>query len=508
MTKAQSLALKAGRDKRSERVTRRTMIQREILNLRGQVASEIAKSKHAAGINLHLGDIDEEYVPDLKTLKSRTRVFERMANDPQVRGQLRAITMTIASSVVFKASGGTQARRDLLAANILNDGPRKLWCSSSWLDRLYESFGCLIYGFTLFGKTRRVVDGKMIYSDLSWLHPRSVDDNGWIMNEVDELQEVRRTYTDAKGVPHTMEPIPASELFLMTWDRRGPNWEGNAFIRPMYRPWMLGEMAEKIDIIDLQNRGVGIPVATLSGAGGQKERDTLVEILKSMRGGSKERAFIVLEKDEEVKYLTSEGQAKDAIPTLQHHRSNIVKAAGTEYFEQGNTATGSRAGASALASGFFIEVNAIVKHIVDMINFGVGTMPGLAQELQDLNFDDDDDYAIITASSVSPTEQLDNVPLMLEAVAKGAVPPNIKHANHLATLLNWPTLTKAEYEAAQEAMTSLSPAFGGAGRPTEAGPDEQGRDDREGRRLGMAEKKTLLSGGIPPMRSPAWHWLR
>jgi len=467
-------------------------------------------------MNLQLGDINEEYVPDLKTLANRIRIFERMSNDPQVRGQLRAVTMTMVSGVRWKVEGGdTQEMRDLVESNLIGTGDPSLACSSSWLDFLFESLGCLIYGFSLFGVTRDIVDDYMVFTDLSWLHPRSVDEDGWVMDESDNLVAVRRSYADATGAYHAREPIGIDELFLMCWDRRGPNWEGNAFIRPMYKPWLLGEMAEKIDIIDLQNRGVAIPLAKLSGSGGVKERDTLVQMLKDMRGGSKERVFLVIDKESDISFLTSQGQARDAGPTLQYHGSRIVKAAGTEYFEQGNTATGSRAGASALATGFFVEVDAVRILIEDMINCGIRRMPGLVKQLIDMNFDGVKKYPRIVGSRVSPTEQLDNIPLIGDNVAKGVIPPHLKLANQILGRLGYELMSQEEWDAAMEAKKPVqtlgpgSPADGGPGRPNVAGPDGQGRDDTNGRRLMMQEEKKTLPGEIPPMkRGASYPWLQ
>jgi hypothetical protein len=279
----------------------------------------------------------------------------------------------------------------------------------------------------------------------------------------------------------------------------------------MYKPWLLGEMAEKIEIIDLQNRGVGIPVAKLSGTGGTKERDTLIEILKSLRGGSKERAFVVLDKDESVEFLTSQGTVKDAGPVIAHHQMGIVKAAGTEYFE---SAASGRAGAAALATGFFVNVDGVRVHLEDMWNNGVGNMPGLVEELIDMNFDNVKEYPRIVGSRVSPTEQLDNIPLIQDATAKGVIPPNIKIANEMLMRLGWPELTKAEWEEAQamKAQSTLgpgSPAAGGPGRPNIAGPDPQGRNLPADVGLSDAQKKTPDTGEIPlRTRAASYPWLR
>ncbi len=493
-----------------------TDLQREVVSLRSQVAQELSRNRHSAGIQMRLGDIDEEYVPELKPIKSRMRVFDRMANDPQVRGQLRAITMTLISGVRWKTEGGTPEGRELIESNILRRGPRKFWMATSWLNFLFENMGCLVHGFAPFGVSwSRPIEGRQLLSNLTWLHPRSFDEDGWKVDEFDQFLGIRRSFVDGTGKQHTREFTSAEDLFLTCWDRRGPNWEGNAFIRPMYKPWLLNEMAEKIDMIDLQNRGVGIPVAKLSGNGGAKERDTLVSILKSLRGGSKERAFIVLQNDEEIKYLLSEGHAKDAGPVLSHHRTNISTSAGTEYFQQGNTSSGSRAGASALATGFFINVDAIRVILQDQINYGAGDQPGLVERLIERNFGPDVEPPQIVGSKVSPTEQLDNVPLIQDAVAKGVIPRNRDLANEMLERLGSTTrFDKAEWDEAirLDNPTTLgpgSPARGGPGRPPGAGDDPRGRDDADSQRLRLAaEKKTLIGESPPPSRPASWRWLR
>jgi hypothetical protein len=485
------------------------MLDNEITSLRQQVGRELTRAM-SSGISLSLGDITEEYVTELKTLRSRIAIYDRMANDPNIAGQLRAIWMTIVSGVRWKMVGGREELRVKCAANFLRQGPRKYWCARSWNETLYNSLSMLPYGFSLFGKTWTPADdGTMVLSDLTWLHPRSVDEDGWDMDDADNLLGVRRSYQTGTGKSYVREYNGADDLFLMTWGRRGANWEGVSYIRSMYRPWKLGEMAEKIDIIDLQNRGVGIPVAYLSGQGGQKERDTLVDILKSLRGGSKERAYIVLQADEKVEFLTSTGTARSAQDTLAHHRASLVKAGGQEYFEQGNTATGSRAGASALATGFFVNVDGIIRCIEDQFNNGCGRMPGIIEEWCAFNDDDleAEEIPTLQGSRVSPTEQLDNIPLVQDAIAKGAIPATLSIANEMLRRLGWPEQTPAEFEEAMSRKVT-SPAFGGPGRPNEAGPDEQGRDDKDGRRLNMQEKKTANSGVSLVPRSAVYPWQR
>lgn len=465
-----------------ERMTRDDIIQNEIRSLRTQIAVELSSQRtlasgvdpfgpttFASGQTGSLGRINEEYVPELKGTHQRIQVFDRMVNDPHVRGQIRSIAMTLVSGVRWQVEDGTQEQQDLVGANILRMGPPKWWASSSFYDRLNEGLGMLVHGFSAFALTRAMVEDTMIYQHIKWLHPRSIDENGWWMDENDNLQYITRSFIDSMGKGWSRAPIPVEDLFLMSWDRRGPNWQGNAFIRPMYKPWKFTEIAEKIDIIDLQNRGVAIPVAHLSGAGGPKERDTLLNILRTLRGGNKDQAFLVLEKDETVDYLTASGTPKDASAIIREHHGGIAKVGAGEYSETGSG--GGRASASVLATGFYINVDAIRILVQDMMNFGCGPMPGLSESLQNANFDTTKKgfrYAVISGSRVSPTEQFDNIPLIQDAIKAGMIPPTLKYANETARRLGWPELTKQEFD---EGMQLLGKGQQPMGAPTQAGPD-------------------------------------
>jgi len=266
----------------------------------------------------------------------------------------------------------------------------------------------------------------------------------------------------------------------------------------MYKPWKFAEIAEKIDIIDLQNRGIAIPVAHLSGAGGPRERDTLQEILRSLRGANKDRAFIVLDKDESIDFLTSTGTPKSAQEPIDRNHMGIAKAGGSEYSEIGPGAGGGRASASVLATGFFINVDAIRILIQDMINFGVGPMPGLSEEIQDANFDTEADkfeYARIEGSRVSPTEQFDNIPLIQDSVKSGLIPPSLKYANETARRLGWPEITQEEFKAGMELM--------GKGQQPMGRPGEAGADPNPTRGDKMSQTAPESKGKAPEVKSVA-----
>ena len=518
MTRAESLAVaraarsvKAAARKQGPVTLTDEAERREILALRSELGVALGKNFGASGMNLNLGDIQEENVPELKTLSGRTEIYDRMGNDAAVYAQVNTVVMSIISGVRWSVEGGKKEHQDFVRANILREGPRKYWMARSWIDFMGEVCSSLDYGFALFGKSWRIVGDKQVYDDLKWLHPRSIrDDNGWEMDDQDNLLAVHRTFKDGTGQMVSDQRIESKDLFLVRWNGRGPNWEGRAFIRSMYKEWKLAELALKIWLIHLQNCGVGIPMAKLSGLGGPKERDTLVEILKSLRGGSKERAFIVIEKEEDIKYLTSDGQVADAGAVMETLARRIAGAGGQEAFQQGSTDSGSRAAASALLTPFLMKVDAARIIFQNIINHGVANLVGLVEEEVYNNFGEVDECPQIVGSRVSPTEQLDNIPHVLDAIQKGGMAPHLKYNNEIARRLGWPTLTEEEFAASMSSR--VGQPGGGPGRPPEIGPKDNPqdpRDDTAGRRFGLQEGQPRRPlGEIPPMRKGvSWPWL-
>ena len=503
-------ALAKARKAKAAKREGRLAIEREIVGLRSQIGASMNEMHGASGIKVNLGDIAEEYVPELQSFRARIDIYDRMMNDPVVSGTVRAVFNTMLSGVRWSVEGGPAEMRDLVAANLLRQGPKSLWCSTSWMQRLYETMCCLIYGVSLFAKTRTRVGDKIVFKHLKYLHPKSVDEDGWVMDENDHLVAIRRSYNDAEGNFFVRQPVPSEDLDLYVWDARGPNYEGNAFIRPFYKPWKLRELAEKLEMIDAQNRAVGIPLAKLSAGGGANERDRLVSMLKNMRGGSKERAFLVIQNDESIEYLTAQGQVKDMKPILDGKRFDIAAAGGTIALEATNAESGSRAAASALLTPFMLNVDATKVRLEDMVNFGVLDRAGLVEELLGLNFDteglDRDNLPRIVGTRVSATEVIDNLPNIVDAIQKGAISRTLETENHIRKGTGAPEISKKQFDDAKS-----SPAPNQGGRPTEVDdpmiPDS--RKDKDGGRFGLvaAQKKTVISETRAKRRSMFSPWL-
>jgi hypothetical protein len=475
-------------------------------------ANQSSRSGFVSGLNIDLNRINEEYVPALTSWPARMLMYQRMGNDAKIAAILRANQLPLISAVRWKAEGGADESRELLASNILRQGDPRFWCDTSFTQRLFEMAQSLQYGISLFGKVPDIVDGVYFYRSLPYLSPKSLGGtNGpfeW-SEDGTRLVAIHRSYKLPGGKGQVQdERWPIDAVFPVVWNMVGENWEGVPMIRSMYRAFTEKDIAAKIQMIDLQNRGVGIPKGKLAPGDGPKAAETMTQILKDMRGGSKERAFILEADGQEIKFLTSEGGTLDAGPILADKNNEFAAGGGTDFQQQGQTTSGSRATGSVLMVDHMQQLDATRQIFEDQINHGCGNSIGLCEELQLINFGPQEEYARIVGTRVNSTDQLDNVSNIIEAIQKGGLTHDLSIENYIRKSQGIETLTAAEFDKAMAAKrTSLVPNVGG--RPSEVGDSdrEEPRDDTEGRRYGLTEKKTLHVGNKQTRSARSYGWL-
>lgn len=474
-------------------------------------ANDGAKGRgYVSGVKLSLQTLDEEYVPELRSLIPRLDIYQRMGNDAKIAAQLRGNILPLLSTKRAKVVGGTQEMRDLVDQNLLRRGDPRFWCETSWMQRQLEKLQCLHDGFAFHGKTREIVDGYMIFRRLTYLHPRSLGGGmgPWEWDKgTGRLVAVHRQYLLPGGGQVSDERIPIEDISASVWWQTGENWEGSALIRPMYGAWKKKDLASKIGMIALMNGGVAIPMATMGQGDGPKDRDALKTIAADLRGGSKERQFIILANGQKIELMTSNGTIVDARPMVQEQNMDIAAAGSMDFMQQGQSESGSRAGGSVMMVAFMQQLDALREWNQEQINHGAGYLKGDVEELIYSNFDPVKECPVIEISRVSPTEQLDNGPNISDAVQKGSISLDLKVENHMRHAYGIEELSQDEFDAIREKMVQARQPVDLGGRPQEVGDfdREDPRDDKMGRQFGLAataQKKT--PGATRPTRRGAY----
>lgn len=303
-----------------------------------------------------------EYNPKLAGAHGLEQFDKMRKSDGTVRGTLRIVKTPVLAADWYIQAGGERLK-DKKAAEFVWKNLTELM-SISWTQVLTESLLMCDFGYYIFEKVydERVVDGRnrTIWKKLAPRHPLDIeswvfDENGgpvgcWFRtthedadawrNEVMSGANSTQTgnmpglvndptptvsgipYLDAQFHPNAIF-IPIEKLLVFTFDKEAGNIEGVSVLRSAYKHWYYKEQLYKIDAIQKERHGIGIPVIKLP-MGYKPEDKTAAENLgRNIR--TNERAHIVLPPGWDILMLKLEGNPVDALKSVEHHDKLIEK---------------------------------------------------------------------------------------------------------------------------------------------------------------------------------------
>jgi hypothetical protein len=315
-----------------------------------------------------------EYNPKLLGQKGLQEYDRMRKSDSTVRSSLRIFKSPVLSAAWFMEPGGTRAV-DKRAAEFIWKNLTGDIMTISWSQILQEALLMCEFGYYMFEKVyeNREIDGKprTIWRKLAPRHPMDVEswvfdprDCGpvgvWMYSNPPDVEEARRidrlpganaTVNDpnyhsypgitgapaqnVSGIPNlmgydgdaAMHPgcvfIPIEKLIVCTFDREAGNIEGTSVLRSAYKHWYFKEQLYKIDAIQKERHGIGIPVIKLPQGYKKEDKEAAEDLGRNIR--TNERAHIVLPPGWDVAMLKLEGNPVDAMKSIEHHDRLIEK---------------------------------------------------------------------------------------------------------------------------------------------------------------------------------------
>jgi hypothetical protein len=262
----------------------------------------------------------QEYNPALLGIKG-LEAYDRMRkSDGTVRGTLRAIKTPVLSGRYF-IKPASSSEQDIEAANWVWYNLQELM-SISFTQVLTESLLMCDFGYYMFEKVweNRIVEGKMrtVLRKLAPRHPMDV--KGW---EYDAHGGPNRVLMYPGELTSNIDEIPIdiAKLLVFTFDREAGNIEGISVLRSAYKHWYFMEQLYKIDAIQKERHGIGIPVIKLPLGFKPEDKAAADELGRNIR--TNERAHIVLPPGWDIMMLKLEGQPVNALESVQQHQAAI-----------------------------------------------------------------------------------------------------------------------------------------------------------------------------------------
>ncbi len=263
----------------------------------------------------------QEYNLELAGL-SGLRKFDKMRrSDGTVRGSLRLIKSPVQTARwMVKPGEPGNARSEKIARFV----EWNLWhgMSISFNQVIREALLMLDYGFYSFEKVWEpaVWEGQPVlkWKKLAPRHPMDVKE--WKLDDAGGAQGFWVFATD----PRKEDPyIPIRKLLIFSYDREAGNLTGISLLRSAYKHWYFKEQLYKIDAIQKERHGIGIPIITLPPGFTAQDRALADDLGANLR--TNERAHVVLPPNWEIIFAKLEGQPVNAIESIEHHDLQIQK---------------------------------------------------------------------------------------------------------------------------------------------------------------------------------------
>lgn len=262
----------------------------------------------------------QEYNTVLQGNKGLQKYDVMRRSDGTVRGTLRAVK-TPALGARWFVEPASDKKADKTAAEFV-------WCclteymSISWTQVLTEALLAMDFGYYMFEKVwePRVIDGKrrIVWKKLAPRHPMDV--KKWHYDSAGGPAGVEM-YADSADPSQRDVTIDIDKLLVFTFDKEASNIEGISVLRSAYKHWYYKEQLYKIDAIQKERHGIGIPVIKLPVNFSKADRLAADDLGRNLR--TNERAHVVLPPNWELLFAEIHGNPVDVMKSIEHHDARI-----------------------------------------------------------------------------------------------------------------------------------------------------------------------------------------
>ncbi len=255
----------------------------------------------------------EEYNPALRGELGLRKMDEMRRSDATARMSLRLVkTPVLAGRWYMEPASGSKMDVEI-AEYIWNNLQQMTVSFPQWLT---EALSFLDFGVYAFEKVFEIVDGKARWRKFSPIHPLQVQE--WLYDPKGGPKGIK-LYSDTGE----QEPVvPIRKLMVFTFDKEAGNMQGIPVLRSAYKHWYIKDTLYKIDAIQKERHGVGIPVIKLPPGFNTQDAALADEWGRNLR--SNERAHLTLPPMWEVMMLKLEGQPVNIMDSIEHHDRMIL----------------------------------------------------------------------------------------------------------------------------------------------------------------------------------------
>ena len=272
-----------------------------------------------------------EYNRDLQGLDGLRKYDVMRKSDGVVSGLLLAVKTPVMAGRWFIKPVRKEKKHERVSEFVwksLNE-----YMSISWTQVLQESILSADFGVWIWQKVWeiRTVNGKemVVLKKLAPRHPMDIKE---VKYDKHGGPESITFYTKVKKDSAQVKEIefPIEDLLVITFRREASNILGTSILRPVYKHWYYKDQLYKIDAIQKERHGIGIPVIKLpAGFDPVKDVNEANQLGRNLRAN--ERAHIILPPNWQIEFAKLQGNPVDCIKSIDHHNEMIRESALTSF---------------------------------------------------------------------------------------------------------------------------------------------------------------------------------
>jgi len=259
-----------------------------------------------------------EYNRDLVGILGLKAYDKMRKSDGTVRGTLRSLKTPVLAARWFMEPADNTKVADVNAAKYIWKNLQEM--SITWPQLLIESLLMCEFGYYMFEIVweEKIVDGqpRLWVKKLAPRHPMDV----WTWHYDANGGPAGVTMLPADPVSKPVD-IPISKLVVFTFDREAGDIEGISVLRSAYKHWYYMEQLYKIDAIQKERHGIGVPIIKLPPGFSNDDKNVAENLGRNLR--TNERAHVVLPPNWEILFAKIEGQPVNCLESIKEHKQAI-----------------------------------------------------------------------------------------------------------------------------------------------------------------------------------------
>jgi Protein of unknown function (DUF935). len=276
----------------------------------------------------------DERVPELMDRRGLRTYYDMKRADGTVRGALRLLKTPVMGARWFVEPATDSTMDKNIAKFVEKNLMEEL--NVPWSRVIEDALLMCDFGYFPFEKVYDQIDGKIKLTKLAPRHPMDInewlwDENGGpdgiIMDPVSipgSFNSYSNYQREALNQPEVF--IPISKLVVFVLEQEAGDLRGISILRSAYKHYYYKDTMYKIDAIQKERHGIGVPIIKLPAGFSTSDRALAENLGRNLR--TNERAHIVVPFNWEVTFAKLEGQPVDCLKSIEHHdmkiKSNIL----------------------------------------------------------------------------------------------------------------------------------------------------------------------------------------